>query len=169
MQGIGDYAIRSLQLAALLLCLTLSAQKAPVRAGTTQPHQVALRHPGTPSDLVERTGFRLLRPPLTPACRPPRSERTSCSSSASIPTISRNPPRPAGTSMTSWLLLRLRSESLPQAIQQRRLLVNCFLRPGFLEAEGPGKVGVQIFMLIWAWSRRVTASKLLSQAGFPRG
>jgi len=23
------------------------------------------------------------------------------------------------------------------------LLVNCFLRPGFLEAEGPGKVGVQ--------------------------
>ena len=25
------------------------------------------------------------------------------------------------------------------------LLVNCFLRPGFLEAEGPGKVGVQIF------------------------
>ncbi len=70
MQGIGDYAIRSLQLAALLLCLTLSAQKAPVRAGTTQPHQVALRHPGTPSDLVERTGFRLLRPPLTPACRP---------------------------------------------------------------------------------------------------
>ena len=37
-----------------------------------------------------------------------------------------------------------------------QLLVNCFLRPGFLEAEGPGKVGV-------------TASKLLSQAGFPRG
>ena len=25
------------------------------------------------------------------------------------------------------------------------MLVNCFLRPGFLEAEEPGKVGVQLF------------------------
>ena len=45
-----QFLICLLQVAVLVLCLTASAQKAPVRAGATLPHQVALRHPGIPSN-----------------------------------------------------------------------------------------------------------------------
>ncbi len=38
------------------------------------------------------------------------------------------------------------SLSLKAKKETWRLLVNCFLRPGFLEAEGPGKVGVQLLV-----------------------
>jgi len=45
-----QFVICLLRVAVLLLCVTASAQKAPVRAGATLSHQVALRHPGIPSN-----------------------------------------------------------------------------------------------------------------------
>ncbi len=44
-----QFVICLLQVAVLLLCVTASAQKAPVRAEATLAHQVALRHPGITS------------------------------------------------------------------------------------------------------------------------
>ena len=40
------------------------------------------------------------------------------------------------------------------------LLVNCFLRPGFLEAEGPGKVGVEEL-----WQEKISETKESVQLG----
>ena len=45
-----QFLICLLQVTVLLLCVTASAQKAPVRVVGRFPHQVALRHPGMPSN-----------------------------------------------------------------------------------------------------------------------